>query len=203
MTPEKTNMKECALCSQNIDHVEEPALLFIGKYGRRYEICLDCEELMDTVVSPDAVGKEDAVKTVYGYLFNTPDDQKSPELVSFFVKLLDEDSEMMREAQESLSEYEREEEERRRAAEEAAKTALEAAEDAAVEAHDDALPTEEEFIKDETKPVSLGIKLLFMLLFTLLAGGAIAYGVIRSHVLSIVIGAIILILGGFTAFSKD
>ena len=118
-------MKECALCAKNIDHVKEPALLFIGRYGRRYEICLDCEELMDTLVSPDFESERDAaVKKVYGYLFENGEERVSSEMVNFFKDLLSEDSELMSEAKENLEEYEAEEEKRRLEAEEAAKKAL-------------------------------------------------------------------------------
>ena len=197
-------MKECALCAKNIDHVKEPALLFIGRYGRRYEICLDCEELMDTLVSPDFENERDAaVKKVYGYLFENGEERVSSEMVNFFKELLSEDSELMSEAKENLEEYEAEEEKRRLEAEEAAKKALSAAEDEATDAFDHALSEEEDFIKDETKPISLGVRLLFLLLFTLLAGGAVAYGIIQSNVISIVIGAIVFLLGLVTSFSKN
>ena len=124
-------------------------------------------------------------------------------MVNFFKELLSEDSELMSEAKENLEEYEAEEEKRRLEAEEAAKKALSAAEDEATDAFDHALSEEEDFIKDETKPISLGVRLLFLLLFTLLAGGAVAYGIIQSNVISIVIGAIVFLLGLVTSFSKN
>ena len=196
-------MKECALCSQNIDHVKEPALLFIGKYGRRYEICLDCEEVMDTLVNPSFdTEREEAAKKIYGYLFEKTDETVSSEMIGFFRDLLTEDSELMTEARENLEEYNAEEEKKRLEAEEAAKKALLAAEEEMGEALD-AVISEEDFIKDETKPLSLGTRLLFFALFTLLAGGAVLYGVLQSNVVSIVIGAIVFLLGTFTSFSKE
>ncbi|MBQ7364273.1 MAG: hypothetical protein IJW46_01600 [Clostridia bacterium] len=196
-------MKECTLCAKGIDHIKEPALLFIGKYGRRYEICLECEELMDTLVSGEYESeRKNAGKTVYRYLFEREGDPISGEVVSFFKDLLAEGSELMQTAQENLDEYEREEEQRRLEAEEAAKKALLAAEEATAVAVDEASISEEEFLKDETEPLSLKVRILFFLLFTLLAAGAVTYGILQSNTVSIVIGAIVFLLGAVSSFSK-
>lgn len=188
-------LKACALCSCDIEHLEEPAVLFVGKYGRRYEICRDCETLMDTLVSPDSdEARNDAAKSVYHYLFNN-DEQKSQELISFFNDLLSEDSAAMLEAQENLEEYEEEEKKKKEAEDEG---------DAPVTTPtEEDLPTEEEFLADQDKPLKLWAKLLFLLLFALLGGGAIAFGIIKSAVTMIVMGAIVLLVGIATLFSKD
>ena len=182
--------KVCALCSHDIDTVEEPALLFIGKYGRRYEICPDCEALMDTLVSTeDEAEKTAAAKTVYHHLFEG-DEQKSGELITFFRDLLAENSETMTEAKESLEEYE--EEERRKKEE-----ALTEKDEVKTE------PSEEEFLQSEEKPMKLWVRLVFLLLFLLLGGGALAFGILSSRIAMAVVGGIVILVGIATVFSKD
>lgn len=193
--------KECALCSCGIEHIKEPALLFIGKYGRRYEICLDCEKTMDALVSAELPEERDAaVKTVYRHLFEE-NGQKSPELLNFFNRLLG-DSETMNEARESLEEYEAEEAAKQAEAEAIANAALDTAEAAAQDAASDEI-SEEEFLAEGDKPLKLWVKLLFLALFLALSGVAITFGAIQSNIPMIVIGAIVLLIGVGTLFSKE
>ena len=195
--------KACALCSCDIEHIKEPAILFVGKYGKRYEICFDCESLMDSLVEPKSPeDKTRAEGEIYHYLFEDSE-PKSHELVTFFRELLAEGSESMLEAKENLEEYEEEEARLKKEAEEAAEKAMLSAETAATDAVDEALPTEDEFLSDTDKPLKLWVKLLFLLLFALLGGGAVAFGILKSTVPMIVIGAIVFLVGVLTLFSKD
>lgn len=194
--------KECALCSCGIEHIKEPALLFIGKYGRRYEICLDCEKTMDTLVSSETPEeRDDAIKTVYHHLFEDGSSQKSPELLNFFNRLLG-DSETMNEARENLEEYEAEEAAKQAEAEAIANAALDTAEAAAQDAASDEI-SEEEFLAQGDKPLKLWVKLLFFTLFLVLSGVAIAFGVVKSNIPMIVIGAVVFLIGVGTLFSKE
>ncbi len=200
------SQKICALCTADITVLHEPALLFIGRYGRRYEICKACEDLMDTLVSSeDAATREDAAKTVYHHLFEEGE-QKPIELLNFFKDLLSEDSNALLEARENLEDYEEEEEKKRLEAEKKAEDALSIAEEAAIKATDDSLDqgiSEEDFLKDEEKPLSLPMKLLFLVLFLLLGGSAVAYGIFCDSVVMIVLGAIVSLIGLLTLFSKN
>lgn len=191
------NMPEkiCAICGCDIHGVEEPAVLFIGKYGRRYAICADCEVLMDTFVS----GENESEKTaaagkIYEYLFNSglP---KTPELLGFFKELFT-DGERLAEAEALLSEYHEDEED------EKAENSSEEEEAAAPVTKEQAIPTEEEFLADREKSMSSFSKILFFLLFLLLGGGAVFYGVMSSVISLIVTGAVIALLGVGALFAK-
>ena len=63
--------------------------------------------------------------------------------------------------------------------------------------------TEEAFLAEDTKKTSLVTKIVFLLLFLALGGGALAYGIIKPSVFTIVIGAIIILLGIASIFAKD
>ena len=164
--------------------------MFVGKYGKRYEICTECEEVMDTFLSGDFESERTAAaKKLYDCLF-AENDPKSPELLSFFKDLFSENGKTLLEAQESLREYE---EELRESHEEDAPVTPPV---------DDSLPTEEEFLRDREKPMSIWAKLLLLLLYLLLGGGAIWFGIIRSTVALIVAGSLIALIGVFMSFSK-
>ena len=45
-------MKQCAICAQSIEAVEEPAILFIGRYGHHYELCPECEAASERFIDP-------------------------------------------------------------------------------------------------------------------------------------------------------
>lgn len=180
--------KACALCSRDIETQTEPAVLFVGKYGRRYEICSACERLMDTFVSGESESERtDAAKRVYGYLFNDGI-PKSPELLSFFKELFAE-GDRLDEAKELLSE------------EESTEASVTEAEGVPSQ-EDEALISEEEFLADREKPTSLVTRLVFLLLFLLLGGGTLFYGIVGGKTLLVVVGAIIALLGTITVFSS-
>ena len=186
--------KTCAICGCDIRGVEEPAVLFIGKYGRRYTVCADCEKLMDTFISgEDESEKTAAAKQIYDYLFNSglP---KTPELLAFFKELFT-DSEKLAEAEATLAELEAEESAEEDTEEAEAVTSTVTSDEEAV------IPTEEEFLADREKPMSLFSRILFFLLFLLLGGGAIFYGVVSSMISLTVIGALVALLG-LLAFVK-
>ena len=99
-------MKDCVICSKDIGYLKEPALLFIGKYGKRYEICTECEALMDAFVAPEAgEGKKKAADTLYSLIFEKGAGHKGSELLHFFSDLFNTESETAKEAEESLKEY--------------------------------------------------------------------------------------------------
>lgn len=181
--------KTCALCALDIEEQNEPAILFVGKYGRRYEICTDCEHLMDTFVSSEDEGKRnEAAKTVYNHLFSegVP---KSMELLEFYKNLFDE-GEGLAEAQKLLREYEEEE---RASCEEEALTEEEPTANEISEA---------EFLADREKPLGISVKIFYLFLFLLLGGAAVGYGILQSIVSLIVAGALVALLGIGMLFSK-
>jgi len=185
------NKKTCALCSCDIEGLEEPAVLFVGRYGRRYEICTECENLMDTFVSGDFESERtDAAKRIYDCLFNSGH-PKTPELLGFFKELFT-DGERLAEAEAMLAEIEEEE-----IVEEKAEEVT-----PAVTSDEAAIPTEEEFLADREKPMSSFSKILFFFLFLLLGGGAVFYGITSSTVFLTVIGAVIALFGFGALFTK-
>ena len=178
--------KTCALCSRDIEETNEPAVLFVGKYGRRFEVCEECEALMDTLVSDEAGDERNAAaKKVYHYLF-ADGIPKSRELLDFFKNLFA-DGESAEAADEDVVDAIEEDTE-----EEATLAPIET----------DALDeiSEEEFIADKVKPMTLTAKLLFLLLFLALGGGAVFYGILSGTVALIVFGALIAVISAGMLF---
>lgn len=196
-------MKLCAICSESIEFEKEPALLFVGRSGHRYEICHSCEELMDRFVANENENdRKEAAGKLYDLVFST---KKSLELLTFFKELFTEDSETQLTAEESLKEYREEEEAAREEAEKLATEAIDRAEEAAATAMKEAENSfsEEAFLSEGKKKPSVGVKLLFCLLFLLLGGGAIAVGILFDYIFSTVIGVIIALMGVAAVFTKD
>ncbi len=184
--------KVCALCSRDIEESEEPAVLFVGKYGRRYEICANCEGLMDTFVSSEIESdRTGAAKRIYDHLFHegVP---KSAELLDFFKDLFSENGRLV-EAQDLLCEY---------AEEEAAALTDEEDVTPVPAAEENAIPTEEEFLASDGQSMPVISKILFLLLFLLLGGGTVFYGIVSSTISLIVVGAIVALIGVGMVFSK-
>lgn len=79
-------MKKCALCSSDIAHLDTPALLFVGKYGKHYEVCTNCETLIDSINAPKEEGgcTLEAINSLYNLVWGDNVEPKSGELLSFF-----------------------------------------------------------------------------------------------------------------------
>lgn len=208
-------MKYCAICSAELAESEiktdlpetkgdaqepapeqtpAPALLFIGKYGRKHEICPACEEKMDELLTSESpAGRKDALDYLYTRLFDPEFGKTSGEVIEYFRTLLS-DEEALAEASRNLAES--------ADADAAADTDTDADTESDTEAVE--APAEEEsFLSKEPKKTSLGVKLVFLFLFLLVGGGTLAYGIIRSSVFTIVIGSIIILLGIGSVFAKD
>lgn len=205
-------MKYCAICSAELAESEsntalpkdeaaeagkkEPALLFIGKYGKKHEICPVCEEKMDELLTSESPeGRKDALDYLYTRLFDPEYGKTSGEVVEYFRGLLSDD-EALAEASRNLKE----------SADADADSIVEA--DADAESDNgtkakEASAEEENFLSKEPKRTSLGVKLVFLFLFLLVGGGTLAYGIVRSSVLTIVVGSIIILLGIGSVFAKD
>ena len=188
--------KTCALCSREIEETNEPAVLFVGKYGRRFEVCADCEALMDTLVSGKATDERNAAaKRVYHYLFEDGI-PKSRELLDFFKNLFA-DGESVEESEEGSVENTEEvidEDTEKDIDEDVEETP------APAQTVESCEISEEEFIADKVKPMTLTAKLLFLLLFLALGGGALAYGIMTGAVTMIVFGALIALIASGALF---
>lgn len=268
-------MKYCALCSAELAAhpafalssgdanasagsslpQREPALLFIGRRGRRYEICPACEEQMDRLLQPKAeADRRNALDYLYRRLFDPAFGQKSGEIVEYFRNLLS-DEEAFQAAEEAV----RQDGEKAGAEREDRKISVadawgEAAGTADLsdttggilasdgvdgrsrasdgvdgkgrasdgvdddfrisDNADDESPVSgnadeggddlsDDLLSKEPKKTSLGIKLLFLFLFLLVGGGTLAYGILRSSVATIVVGAVVILLGIASVFAKD
>lgn len=278
-------MKYCALCSAELAArpapalssgdadasagsslpQREPALLFIGRRGRRYEICPACEEQMDRLLQPKAeADRRNALDYLYRRLFDPAFGQKSGEIVEYFRNLLS-DEEAFQAAEEAV----RQDGEEAGAEREDRKTSVAGAWGEAVgtadlsdttggilasdgvdgrsrasdgvdgkgcasdgvdddfrisgntddeapvsDNADDESPVSgnadeggddlsDDLLSKEPKKTSLGIKLLFLFLFLLVGGGTLAYGILRSSVATIVVGAVVILLGIASVFAKD
>ena len=289
-------MKYCALCSAELAAhpapalssgdadasagsslpQREPALLFIGRRGRRYEICPACEEQMDRLLQPKAeADRRNALDYLYRRLFDPAFGQKSGEIVEYFRNLLS-DEEAFQAAEEAVRQ---DGEEETGAEREDRKTSVAGAwgeaagtadlsdttggilssdgvdgrsrasdgvdgkgrasdgvdgkgcasdgvdddfrisgntdDEAPVSGNtDDESPVSgnadeggddlsDDLLSKEPKKTSLGIKLLFLFLFLLVGGGTLAYGILRSSVATIVVGAVVILLGIASVFAKD
>lgn len=279
-------MKYCALCSAELAAhpapalssgdadasagsslpQREPALLFIGRRGRRYEICPACEEQMDRLLQPKAeADRKNALDYLYRRLFDPAFGQKSGEIVEYFRNLLS-DEEAFQAAEEAVRQ---DGEEETGAEREDRKTSVAGAWGEAVgtadlsdttggilasdgvdgrsrasdgvdgkgrasdgvdddfrisgntddeapvsDNADDESPVSgnadeggddlsDDLLSKEPKKTSLGIKLLFLFLFLLVGGGTLAYGILRSSVATIVVGAVVILLGIASVFAKD
>lgn len=201
-------MKQCAICSKNIDDMKEPAILFIGRYGHHYELCPDCEGVMERFIAPEAKGdREAAADILYHRIFDENTGRKSAEMLDYIKALFSENSETLAEAEQSVREYREEAKALEESGDADTDPDSDIAQDAqqsvpALSATDDGI-TEEEFVALKTPKTPFAIKLVFLFLFLLIGGGAIAYGIIESSVFSVVVGAIITLLGLTSVFAKD
>lgn len=201
-------MKQCAVCALSIEHINEPAILFIGRYGYCYELCPECEKAVERFISPESEDdRREAADIVYDRFFRINTDRKSAELLDYMKSLFNENGSTLAEAQEALrlfkeeSELAEEETDEENAAEKNDGKLVN--EDTPTEDTEEDEISEEEFLADTAKKTPLGLKLLFLLLFLAIGGGAIAYGVWQSSTFSTVAGAIVALLGIASVCTKD
>lgn len=199
-------MKQCAICAKSIEALEDPAILFIGRLGHQYELCPECEAATERFIEPASDDdRKEAADIIYHRFFKVNTDRKSAELLDYMKSLFDEGGKTLAEAREAL-----------RLSQEEAETDIVPSADA----EDNNTPTitedssvlslseeseisEEEFLAETAKKTPIGIKLLFLLLFLAIGGGAVCYGILRDSVFSIVSGAIVAFLGITSVFTKD
>ena len=199
-------MKQCAICAKSIETVKDPAILFIGRLGHQYELCPECEAAVERFIDPQSADdRKEAADIIYHRFFQVNTDRKSGELLDYMKSLFDESGKTLEEAREAL-----------RLSQEDCKTdivpsanaeennTLKTTEDTSLIAssEEDEI-SEEEFLADTAKKTPIGIKLIFLLLFLAIGGGAVCYGILRDSVFSIVAGAIVALLGIASVFTKD
>lgn len=194
-------MKLCAICSADIENEEAPPLLFIGKFGRHYEICPACERVMDKLVAKESTENERRASTEYLYkrLFESEYGKTRAEVVEFFKTVLS-DRDIMARLDENRLQSLRDDT--------AEQTDADAEEDASSPATADDETVEESFEEEsalsrEAEKVSWKVKLGFLLSYLAVGGGALAYGIVRTSVFTIVTASLILLLGLASVFARD
>ena len=200
-------MKQCAICAQSIEHVQDPAILFIGRLGHHYELCPECEAATERFIEPKTEeDRREAADIIYHRFFKVNTDRKSAEILDYMKSLFDESGSTLAEAREAL----------RLSQEECDADVVPSA---TAEENNPSAPlentpeideideiseiSEEEFLADTAKKTPIAVKLVFLLLFLALGGGAIAYGILRSSTFAIVAGAVAAFLGVASVFTKD
>lgn len=194
-------MKQCAICAQSIEQVKDPAILFIGRYGHHYELCPECEAASERFIEPESENdRKEAADIIYHRFFTVNTDRKSAEMLDYMKSLFDESSKTLEEAREALrlSQEESENDIVPSAVAEENNTPI-LSEDTVEE---DEI-SEEEFLADTAKKTPIAIKLVFLLLFLAVGGGAVCYGILRASTFAIVAGAIVALLGIASVFTKD
>jgi len=194
-------MKQCAICAQSIEHIQDPAILFIGCFGHPYELCPECEAASERFIEPKSEDdRKEAADIIYHRFFTVNTDRKSAEMLDYMKNLFDENGKTLAEAKEAL----------RQSQEETPNDVVPSADAEenntpiiTEDANEEDEISEEEFLADTAKKTPLVIKLLFSLLFLAVGGGAIAYGILRSSTFAIVAGAIVALLGIASVFTKD
>lgn len=197
-------MKQCAICAQSIEHVQDPAILFIGRLGHHYELCPECEAATERFIEPKTEeDRREAADIIYHRFFKVNTDRKSAEILDYMKSLFDESGSTLAEAREAL----------RLSQEECDADVVPSA---TAEENNPSAPlentpetneideiSEEEFLADTAKKTPIAVKLVFLLLFLALGGGAIAYGILRPSTFAIVAGAVVAFLGVASVFTKD
>ena len=190
-------MKQCAICSLSIEKIEEPAILFIGRLGHPYEICPECEAAVERFITPKSdEDRRQAADIVYDRYFRINTGYKGSEMLQYMKSLFDENGETLAEAQEALRQYHEETSESENAA------PVEDIPTVPIIDEEDEM-SEEEYLADTAKKTSWAVKIIFLLLFLAIGGGAIVYGILRSSTFAIVSGALIALLGLASIVTKD
>ena len=198
-------MKQCAICSQSIEAVENPAILFIGRWGHQYELCPKCEAVTERFIEPASPeDKKEAADIIYHRFFEVSNGRKSAELLDYMKSLFDESSQTLEEAREALRlSQEDDTTDIVPSANAEENNTPQTTEDTPVSSSEENEISEEEFLASDAKKTPMGIKLVFLLLFLAIGGGAIGYGILRDSVFPIVSGAIVALLGITSVFTKD
>ena len=194
-------MKQCAICAQSIENIQDPAILFIGRLGHHYELCPECEAATERFIEPKTEeDRREAADIIYHRFFKVNTDRKSAEILDYMKSLFDESGSTLAEAREAL----------RLSQEECDADVVPSA---TAEENNPSAPlentpkedeiSEEEFLADTAKKTPIAVKLVFLLLFLALGGGAIAYGILQPSTFAIVAGAVVAFLGVTSVFTKD
>lgn len=194
-------MKQCAICAQSIDAVKDPAILFIGRLGHPYELCPECEAATERFIDPKTESdRKEAADIIYHRFFKVNTDRKSGEMLDYMKNLFDEGGKTLAEAKEALrlSQEDHENDVVPSAEAEENNTPI-----STEDTGEDEEISEEEFLADTAKKTPLAVKLLFLLFFLAIGGGAICYGILRDSTFAIVSGAIVALLGLTSVFTKD
>ena len=194
-------MKQCAICAQSIENIQDPAILFIGRLGHHYELCPECEAATERFIEPKTEeDRREAADIIYHRFFKVNTDRKSEEILDYMKSLFDESGSTLAEAREAL----RLSQEECDADVVPSATAEENNPSAPLENNpeEDEI-SEEEFLADTAKKTPIAVKLVFLLLFLALGGGAIAYGILQPSTFAIVAGAVVAFLGVTSVFTKD
>ena len=194
-------MKQCAICAQSIENIQDPAILFIGRLGHHYELCPECEAATERFIEPKTEeDRREAADIIYHRFFKVNTDRKSEEILDYMKSLFDESGSTLAEAREAL----RLSQEECDADVVPSATAEENNPSAPLEntPEEDEI-SEEEFLADTAKKTPIAVKLVFLLLFLALGGGAIAYGILQPSTFAIVAGAVAAFLGVASVFTKD
>lgn len=200
-------MKQCAICAQSIEHIKDPAILFIGRWGHQYELCPECEAASERFIEPKSENdRKEAADIIYHRFFTVNTDRKSAEMLDYMKSLFDESGKTLEEAREALrlSQEESENDIVPSAVAEENNTPILPEDTPSFSLHEEEDEiSEEEFLADTAKKTPIAIKLVFLLLFLAVGGGAVCYGILRTSTFAIVAGAIVALLGIASVFTKD
>lgn len=198
-------MKQCAICAQSIDHVKDPAILFIGRYGHHYELCPECEAASERFIEPKTeTDRKEAADIIYHRFFTVNTDRKNAEILDYMKNLFDEGGKTLAEAREALRLSQEESETDVVPSADAEENNIQTlTENNENENEVEEEISEEEFLSESIQKTPLAFKLIFLFLFLAVGGGAVAYGILRSSTFAIVSGAIVAFLGLASVCTKD
>lgn len=214
-------MESCAICGRALGSEKEHAVLLIGRYGTVHRICDECEEKMDSLVaSENAEEQKDAADYIYRNVFNTETGRCSPEVVEYLSGIMNGDSDAVSAARDAALDSAdecaagnvgAENPEYIPADSESASENAQGKEDIGKRAFDaisadtdgDENADNDDYVSQEPKKTSLAIRIIFFFIFLLIGGSVLAYGIMYKTVSTIVIGAIVLLIGIASVFMKD
>lgn len=214
-------MESCAICGRALGSEKEHAVLLIGRYGTVHRICDECEEKMDSLVaSENAEEQKDAADYIYRNVFNTETGRCSPEVVEYLSGIMNGDSDAVSAARDAALDSAdecaagnvgAENPEYIPADSESASENAQGKEDIGKRAFDaisadtdgDENADDDDYVSQEPKKTSLAIRIIFFFIFLLIGGSVLAYGIMYKTVSTIVIGAIVLLIGIASVFMKD
>ncbi len=164
-------MKTCSVCNTDITDIKDPALLFIGRYGYKFEICSACEEYMDNLVSPETEDAEkDAVEYFYAKLFDNKNGKCHPDVIKYIASIVQNDEAAIEEAAAAIEEAENPPEN-----------------DGEAEKNEQG--EDDEGLIEEA-PTPLSAKIIALVISLLICGAVIFYGIKFSYILSTIVGII-------------